>query len=377
MDMSSEGRQKKRKVVSFRYGELFCGPGGLSLGAMRSRVFHGGVEYGITHGWATDYDSDSCDTYRRNIAVGDPQSVICEDVHKLDIRSLGKIDAFAYGFPCNDFSVVGERKGFNGSFGPLYTYGVKVIDMYKPKFFVAENVGGLTSAHEGKAFQKIISDLERSGNGYAITAHRYRAEEYGIPQTRHRVIIVGIEKSLKLLFKVPVPTHKGRFVSVREAFENPPISEDLTNNEKKRQAKIVVERLSQIKPGENVWTANLPEYLRLNVKSARMSQIYKRLHPDRPSYTMTGSGGGGTHGYHYDEPRALTNRERARIQTFPDNFVFEGRIESVRKQIGMAVPPLLSEIIFTSILKTLAGVVYPSIEPNLIGERAHKQQQLV
>lgn len=344
---------------------------------MQSKVLNNGTEYGMVHRWSTDYDLDSCKTYRRNLASENPGSVICEDVHKLDIESLGKIDAFAYGFPCNDFSVVGKRKGFNGSFGPLYTYGIKVINIYRPKFFVAENVGGLTSAHEGEAFRKIISDLEQSGNGYNITAHRYRAEEYGVPQTRHRVIIVGIEKSRRLFFRVPAPTHRNRHVSVREAFENPPILEDFANNERKKQAKIVVERLSRIKPGENVWTADLPEHLRLNVKAAKMSQIYKRLHPDKPSYTMTASGGGGTHGYHYDEPRALTNRERARIQTFPDNFFFEGKIESVRKQIGMAVPPLLAEIIFTSILKTIAGVEYPSIEPNLIGARINKQLQLI
>jgi DNA (cytosine-5)-methyltransferase 1 len=114
-------------------------------------------------------------------------------------------------------------------------------------------------------------------------------------------------------------------------------------------------------PGENAWNAKLPESLRLNVKGAKLSQIYKRLDPQKPAYTITGSGGGGTHGYHWSEPRALTNRERARIQTFPDDFVFHGSKESVRKQIGMAVSPKMSEIVFTAILKTFAGIEYPSI----------------
>ena len=85
----------------------------------------------------------------------------------------------------------------------------------------------------------------------------------------------------------------------------------------------------------------------------------------RDRYTITGSGGGGTHGYHYSENRALTNRERARIQTFPDNYIFKGSKESVRKQIGMAVPPKLSKIIFESVLKSFAGVDYESITPNI------------
>ena len=117
----------------------------------------------------------------------------------------------------------------------------------------------------------------------------------------------------------------------------------------------VIERLKHIKPGENVWNADLPKHLQLNVKGAKLSQIYKRLHPKKPSYTLTGSGGGGTHGYHYKEPRPLTNRERARIQTFPDEFIFEGKYGSVRKKIGMAGPPMLAKIIFKSLLKQLSS----------------------
>ena len=205
---------------------------------------------------------------------------------------------------------------------------------------------------------EIISDLEKSGKGYKVTPHLYKFEEYGVPQMRHRVVIIGIRKDLNLEFKVPAPTTAFDFVTAREAIENPPISANAPNNEITAQGKIVIERLKHIPPGENAWFEGIPEHLRLNVKGARMSQIYKRLHPDKPSYTLTGSGGGGTHGYHWKENRALTNRERARIQTFPDNFIFEGSKESVRKQIGMAVPPKAAQIIFESLLKTFAGVEY-------------------
>ena len=94
-----------------------------------------------------------------------------------------------------------------------------------------------------------------------------------------------------------------------------------------------------------------------------MSQIYKRLDPDKPAYTITGSGGGGTHVYHWSEPRALTNRERARLQTFPDDYYFIGSKESVRKQIGMAVPVDGARIIFEAVLKTFAGIEYESVAP--------------
>ncbi len=347
----------------FLMGELFCGPGGLALGAKNALLKETSSK--IIHAWASDYDADTCKTFARNICPDSPEKVICSDVRNLDIKSLAPIDIFAYGFPCNDFSIVGEKKGFDGHFGPLYTYGIEVLNHFKPKAFLAENVGGLTSANEGKAFKKICDDLRSAGNGYVLTPHLYKFEEYGVPQTRHRVIIVGIDKTLHTKFRVPAPLTALQYVSARSAIENPVISERAFNHEATRQSGDVVERLRYIKPGQNAWTADIPKHLQLNVKSARMSQIYKRLDPDKPSYTITGSGGGGTHGYHWDEPRALTNRERARIQTFPDDFIFEGSKESVRKQIGMAVPPRFSEVIFCAILKALAGIESAYISNNI------------
>ena len=143
----------------FTLGELFSGPGGLAKGATNVRFEHNGEVYGVNHGWANDYDSDSCATYIENIPEANNQNVICQDVRELDIERFENIDAFAYGFPCNDFSLVGEQKGFDGTFGPLYTYGVNVINRFNPVFFVAENVGGITSANKGNAFKKILEDL--------------------------------------------------------------------------------------------------------------------------------------------------------------------------------------------------------------------------
>lgn len=346
-------------VKKFKLGELFCGPGGLALGAISARIED--PEYRIIHKWANDYDASTCDTYRRNICPNDAESVICGDVRKLDIDSLGEIDALAFGFPCNDFSVVGEQKGFDGVFGPLYSYGVKVLKRYQPLWFLAENVGGLRSANEGKAFEKIKKDL--IDVGYRIYPNLYKFEEYGVPQARHRMIIVGIRNDLPYEFKIPsTKPYADCDITCKAAIEVPPIPSYATNNEETKQSPTVVERLKHIKPGQNAFTADLPEELRLNVKGAKISQIYKRLDPTKPSYTVTGSGGGGTHIYHYEEPRALTNRERARLQTFPDDYVFEGSKESVRKQIGMAVPAMGAKVIFEAILRTFAEIPYESME---------------
>lgn len=360
------GPKKTEKDTVFKLAELFCGPGGLGLGATRAIAYdQDGGRYGVKSVWANDIDEASCRTYARNLHAGDMSAVVCGPVEKIDFKKVPAFDAIAFGFPCNDFSIVGEQKGFNGKYGPLYTYGVKAINIHNPKWFLAENVNGLQSANEGKAFQKILSDLEHAGSGYRLTAHLYKFEDYGVPQFRHRVVIVGIRKDLNLEFKVPAPTALNNYVNVKNAFDNPPIPRNAPNNETTSQSPIVVERLKHIPPGKNAWYDGLPKHLRLNVKTARMSQIYKRLDPTRPSYTITGSGGGGTHGYHWKENRALTNRERARIQTFPDDFVFEGSKEKVRKQIGMAVPPTGAKAIVEAILKTFAGIPYKWVEPKI------------
>ena len=169
-----------------------------------------------------------------------------------------------------------------------------------------------------------------------------------------------------MTFKVPSPAPFAVIDnSCRTAIENPPIPANAANNEVTKQSDTVVRRLQYIKPGENAFNADLPDELKLNVTGAKISQIYKRLDPDKPAYTVTGSGGGGTHIYHWAEPRALTNRERARLQTFPDSYVFSGSKESVRRQIGMAVPCNGARIIFEAILNSFAGIDYPSVEANI------------
>ena len=355
----------KISSINFKLAELFSGPGGLALGAMRSFAENKSHRYGIEPIWANDFDTETCRTYARNIHNGNVENVVCAPVQDIDFTKVPKFDALAFGFPCNDFSIVGEQKGFDGEYGPLYSYGIKAINTHRPKWFIAENVSGLQSANNGLAFKQILNDLENAGDGYELTAHLYKFEEYGVPQQRHRIVMVGIRKDLGLRFMVPAPTTKNRFVSAYEAIENPRIADNAPNHELTKQAVSVIERLKYIPAGENAWYEGIPEHLRLNVKGARMSQIYKRLHPEKPAYTITGSGGGGTHVYHWSEHRALTNRERARLQSFPDDFVFEGSKESVRKQIGMAVPPVGAQVIVSAVLKTFAEIPYEFVESSV------------
>ncbi|MCL6423680.1 DNA cytosine methyltransferase [Brachybacterium sp. JHP9] len=351
-----------RSRTVFRLGELFSGPGGIGMGANLASIAD--PAYGIVHQWSNDFDADTCRTYARNV-MGDVDSpdVICGDIRTLDFEHLagrGDIDGLAFGFPCNDFSQIGERRGFDGTFGPLYTYGVKALRMFRPAFFLAENVGGLASNKEGDAFARILEDMRAVG--YRLTPHLYKFERYGVPQARHRIIIIGIREDLDVRFEVPSPApYEHADVSARTALAD--IPEWAAHQEPTRQSATVIERLNLIRPGQNVFTADLPERLQYRTRT-QISQLYRRLHPDEPSYTVIGAGGGGTHVYHWEEPRALTNRERARLQTFPDDFTFEGGKGSVRKQIGMAVPVAGARVIFEAILRTFAGEPYETVRPS-------------
>ncbi len=360
-----------------------------------------GDTFTISHLWGVDHDEKAIQTYNAN---GLGEGVIADALDFVNgtskngektINDFPKIDALAFGFPCNDFSLVGEQKGLQGKYGNLYKAGIIAINHSNPKWFIAENVSGIHSANSGQAFKKILNELSNSGKygGYNLTVNLYKFEEYGVPQYRHRYIIVGIRNDLNLTFKVPTPIcDADNYFTAEMALQNIP---DI-NNEKPSQTKTVQERLLFTLPGKNAWHLDKLlemdnksrrielstvdwyddkifilsdeeikqriEKSRLNCKKGRMSHIYKRLTKNKPSYTITGSGGGGTHVYHWEECRALTNRERARLQSFPDDFLFVGTKEQVRKQIGMAVPPIGSKIIFQSILKMLAGIPYDHVE---------------
>jgi DNA (cytosine-5)-methyltransferase 1 len=396
---------KKKNMPLFKLGELFSGPGGMALGAkLAAEAFQQEhrCELPIEHIWGVDLDENARDTYHLNL-TGEG---ICMDANDFvndsstdnkTISSFEQINALAFGFPCNDFSLVGEQKGFQGKFGNLYKAGVKAIEKTNPLFFVAENVSGIHSANSDAAFYKILKELENAGYGYNVTTHLFKFEEYGVPQARHRYIIVGIRNDQNLDFKVPSPAS---FINIDTSCATAlkDISPSVEKQEFAKTSDKVKWRLIFTPPGTNAWKLDelvkfgneelvtylerIPwyeekikplgnlvhirekiEYCRLHVKTgSKMSHIYKRLTANKPSYTITGSGGGGTHVYHWEEPRALVNRERAALQTFPTDFSFIGNKEQVRKQIGMAVPPLGAKIVFKAILDTFYGNEYESLD---------------
>ena len=357
-----------------KIAELFCGAGGFAEGARKA---------GFKHVWGVDNHEDSCKSFKNNqkceAYYEDIKNFAKEDNLKRIKKEHGNINGLLFGFPCNDFSLVGKNKKMKGEYGGLYKYACNVLDFFQPEYFVAENVTALgkkfkfNSSKEEKVdeifdkeqlqndnyknFKKIMGDLANcSKPGYTIYADNYKFEEYGIPQTRHRIILVGFRNNFftenNISFKRPEKSNN-EFRTCKDALENPPIPEWAQHQELTKHDERVIRRLKKTREGKNVWDLGDDKDGLPGVKKARMSHIYKRLDSSKPAYTVTGSGGGGTHVYHYKENRALTNRERARLQTFPDKYNFFGGKESIRRQIGMAVPVLGAEKIMKAVKKSL------------------------
>lgn len=313
----------KPKVIS-----LFSGCGGLDLGFRQQ---------GYDTVWANDIDEWAAATYRRNL--GD--AMVCKNIEKINPakdKSIPACDLILGGFPCQDFSMIWKRPGLNGERGNLYKSFLRFVDAKKPLAFVAENVKGLLSANNSGAIEKIISDFEHITPGYLVKPKLYNFADYGVPQFRERVLIVGIRIDTGFDFQHPTPTHGPKagkpYVTAGEALKG--VENAKFNNEKMNVSPKTVKMLRLIPEGGNYTDvpADSPYYVK-----GMISHVYRRISRNEPSKTIIAAGGGGTWGYHYPEPRPLTNRERARLQSFPDDFVFMGSNAEIRRQIGNAVPP--------------------------------------
>lgn len=302
---------------------LFSGCGGLDLS------FH---QLGFNILWANDFDAKACETYALNIG----EHVVCADITKVDVSTIPDADLVLGGFPCQDFSMIWKREGLETERGNLYKNFVNVVAAKQPKMFIAENVKGLLTANKGKAIETIINDFSDTGkHGYEVKPHLVNFAKYGAPQLRERVLLIGVRKDFNKNFVMPSPTHTPEtYVSSGEALKN--VEDVPYNNEHQNIQPRTVEKLKLIPEGGNF--SDIPKDNEHYVKGM-ISHVYRRLHRDKPSTTIIAAGGGGTWGYHYSEPRPLTNRERARLFGYPDDFKFIGTITEVRRQIGNSVPP--------------------------------------
>lgn len=302
---------------------LFSGCGGMDL------AFH---QSGFNIKWANDFEKSACETYSKNIG----NHIVHGDINEIDYSKIPSADLIIGGFPCQDFSMLWKRGGLGTERGNLYKNFVDIVALKNPLMFIAENVKGILTANKKTAIKQIIEDFSATGeHGYNTTPFLVNFANYGTPQLRERVLIIGVRKDVAEFYDIPSKTHSiETYVSAKQALKG--VEKVKYNNEHQKIQPNTIEKLKLIPPGGNF--TNIPKDSPHYVKGM-ISHVYRRLHPDKPSTTIIAAGGGGTWGYHFEEPRPLTNRERARLFGYPDDFVFEGSVTEVRKQIGNSVPP--------------------------------------
>ncbi len=326
--------------MGFKIFSTFTGAGGLDIG------FHGDFNFlekyfpklPFTTEYALEYNKDAINSLEKNKKYFKNTKLLHKDITENIEKELlqykpQEYDVFLGGFPCVTFSVVGKQEGLkNDKDGQLYESFAKYVERLQPKVFIAENVKGILSANKGEAVKIIKKRFEL--DAYRLKIFLVNFADFGVPQLRERVLFIGIRNDIKTEFIPPEFTHKNNHITAKKAFKDLP--KNCIHTQHLKVSDKVVERLKLIPQGKNFKAVENTPYA---VKGL-MSNIYKRLHEDEPAYTVIASGGGGTWGYHFKEHRPLTNRERARLQSFPDDYNFQGSTTEVRRQIGNAVPPV-------------------------------------
>ena len=346
--------------------DLFAGVGGLSLGFEMA---------GFDIVLANEYDESIAKAYKLNhpntkMIVADIKDLPIEDTFS---EYRDKVDVVIGGPPCQGFSQKGQRKTINDERNFLFKYFIAVVDYLRPRYFVMENVPNLLTAENG-FFKKEVYELF-TAKGYALVSDTLNAADYGVPQNRRRAVIIGKLGDSPL--QLPAPSshkvnvwdaisdlayHNSGEGSQCEDYRNEPLSEyqkrlrvgseALYNHKSTAHSALAIERLNMIPP--NSGKEVLPEE---HLTKSIYSGTWTRMGKDEISVTITTrfdtpSSGKFTHPYLH---RAITVREAARIQSFPDKFIFTGTKGSQMKQVGNAVPPLLAKAIATVIMDDVKG----------------------
>lgn len=352
---------KNKKLIGI---DLFAGAGGLSLGAEMA---------GISMRYAVEADTHAAASYKRNFKN---TTVFCEDIRKLSTKSLSSQPVFIImgGPPCQGFSLSNTKtRDMSNPNNRMFEEFVRFVDKISPTWFVFENVYGMTKFKNGdENIQDHIENRFRA-LGYQVSSKILYASDFGVPQRRNRLFIVGNKKGIDFEF----PQALNYSVSVDEAISDLPKlcngevqkkgkytvplqkaspyaqlmrekSKAPTQNIVSRNKDYVVERYKYIGQGEN-WSA-IPDYLMSNYADKKRchSGIYRRLVGDKPSVVISNYRKSML--IHPHQDRGLSIREAARLQSFPDHFIFEGPISYVQQQIGNAVPPLLAKAVIEQIL---------------------------
>lgn len=303
------------KIVS-----LFSGAGGLDLGL---------VQAGHEIIWANDIYEDAVATYRRNIG----SHVSTRNICSIPSDEIPVSDVVVGGFPCQGFSVANWGRVVDDERNKLYREMVRVISDKQPRFFVAENVKGLISLGKGEVLKRIILDFSEAG--YSVQWQVLNAADYGVPQKRMRFVMLGVRKDIAIPYTLfpPKPTHQDPNAKQRDPSLNPWLT--------------VGKALAHFPEPEEA--PEIPNHVCSRYKLRFNGYLgHRYIDPDQPAPTVTGRGdekGGVVVLHHPKNHRRMSVRELATVQSFPDDFVFEGTKTSAYRQIANAVPPALGRAI--------------------------------
>ncbi len=342
--------------------ELFAGAGGLALGMEKA---------GFRHVLLNEMDHSACETLRKNRPNW---NVVEGDIHKLDFSAYkGKVDFLSGGFPCQAFSYAGKRLGFEETRGTLFFELARAVKEIQPLVFMCENVRGLLEHDEGRTMstiKNVIAEL-----GYTLIEPRVlRAIQYNVPQKRERLILVAVRNDISPFVHFKWPDVCDGVRTLRDAFykgvlfdTDVPVSVGQQYPEGKR-------RVMELVPEGGDWR-NLPEDVARDYMKGSYylgggkTGMARRLAMDEPSLTLTCSPSQKqTERCHPKETRPLTVREYARIQTFPDDWLFAGSMSAQYKQIGNAVPVNLSWAVGRSLVRLFNEIVDKGLLPNRVSE---------
>lgn len=343
-------KNKKVNDKDFLYTHvsLFSGCGGIDLGFKQA---------GFKTIFANDINKDACETYRKNLG-----EIVLGDITKISIPDFKKVDVLSAGFPCQPFSNAGSRKGTSDDRGSLYLSALSAVEKLRPSVVMFENVRGLLSSkHLGKLVIEIICENLKN-LGYNVTFALVNAAEHNVAQKRLRLIIIGVEKKRKVNFLFPKSKKRDDLILENIVFNIPEtIPNQLDLMQLNPQAITIGNMIPEGGSWKDIPYEKLPSRLKKisdNIERYHWPKFYRKYDRKEIAGTITAAFKPENAGvWHPSESRIFSVREIARIQSFPDWFVFYGdSVKSRYQQIGNAVPPRLAYEIATQISLLLKGV---------------------
>lgn len=324
--------------LNLRVASLFSGCGGSDLGIEGGFEFNGKF-YPSNHShivYANDFDTPACTTYRLNFSNG----IQDEDITKIPSDDVPGHDILVGGFPCQTFSIVGQRHGLKDPRGQLFYEMVRLLKDKRPRAFIAENVKGLLNIDKGETFRLILEEFGKAG--YTVTYKLLNAANYGVPQKRERVFIVGIRNDLHKKFVFPEQTHFQDPLPGQQGWVS--LASIIDNIVPKNHKYIFSERAHEgLKKSNKAFNKGRAQDLSqpCNTVSSHLAKV--SLNGTDPVLFIP----------ELKKYRRFTPLEAARIQSFPDDFKFAGTDANAYKQIGNAIPPVLMWHVYGKLVKTL------------------------